>query len=118
MKGFAGTLVGLVMARMVRLVDLQKSYYVALYFACAVLLQQLVLQGLLLLLTQRPGASILDLRCASRSPARPARYWSPARHLGESFAAGAPAAARRSSRSEARWTPRNACACWCSARGS
>ena len=64
LHGFAGTLVGFVMARMARLVDLQKSYYVALYFACAVLLQQLVLQGLLLLLTQQP-----ECRRSARSPA-------------------------------------------------
>jgi rod shape-determining protein MreD len=54
MHGFTATLIGFLMARTVRLVDLHKSYYVALYFACAVLLQQLVLQGLLMLLTQRP----------------------------------------------------------------
>ena len=62
LQGFACTLVGFVMAKTVRLVDLHKSYYVALYFACAVLLQQLVLQGLLLLLTQQPEAiAPLDL---------------------------------------------------------
>ena len=54
LEGFAATLVGWVMARTVRWADLHKSYYVALYFACAVLLQQLVLEGLMLLLTQRP----------------------------------------------------------------
>ena len=72
MNGFTGTLVAFVMARMARLVDLQKSYYVALYFACAVLLQQLVLQGLLVLLLQRPEMmSIPDLalRVALGGPA-------------------------------------------------
>jgi rod shape-determining protein MreD len=62
MHGFTATLVGWVMAKTARLVDLQKSYYIALYFACAVLLQQLVLQGLLLLLMQRPEPlSVVDL---------------------------------------------------------
>ena len=62
MHGFAGTLVGFAMAKTARLVDLQKSYYIGLFFACAVLLQQLVLQALLVLLMQRPPLpSILDL---------------------------------------------------------
>ena len=72
LQGFACTLVGFVMAKTVRLVDLHKSYYVALYFACSVLLQQLVLQGLLLLLTQEPEAiAPLDLliRTALAGPA-------------------------------------------------
>ena len=50
LHGFAGTVVAFVMARTARMMDLQKGYYVALFFACAVVLQQLVLQGLLLLL--------------------------------------------------------------------
>jgi rod shape-determining protein MreD len=72
LHGFAATLVGFVMARTVRLVDLHKSYYVALYFGCAVLLQQLVVQGLLLLLTQEPepvGPLELALRVALAAPA-------------------------------------------------
>ena len=72
LHGFAATLVGFVMARAVRLLDLHKSYYVALYFACSVLLQQLVLQGLLLLLTQRPEPLApldLALRVAIAAPA-------------------------------------------------
>ena len=54
LHGFAATVVGYVMARAARVLTLQKSYYVALYFASAVLVQQLVLQALLLLLWQRP----------------------------------------------------------------
>jgi rod shape-determining protein MreD len=72
LQGFAATLIGFVMARTVRLVDLHKSYYVALYFGCAVLLQQLVVQGLLLLLTQRPEPLApleLGLRVALAAPA-------------------------------------------------
>jgi rod shape-determining protein MreD len=72
LHGFASTLVGFLMARTVRLVDLHKSYYVALYFGCAVLLQQLVIQGLLLLLTQEPEPVApleLGLRVALTSPA-------------------------------------------------
>jgi rod shape-determining protein MreD len=72
MHGFTGTLVGFVMARTARLVDLQKTYYIGLYFACAVLLQQLVLQGLMVLLMQRPELlSLLDLalRVALGGPA-------------------------------------------------
>ena len=52
--GFAATVVGYVAARAARVLTLQKSYYVGLYFASAVLVQQLVLQTLLLLLWQRP----------------------------------------------------------------
>ena len=87
LQGFACTLVGFVMARTVRLVDLHKSYYVALYFACAVLLQQLVLQGLLLLLTQQPEAiAPLDLllRVALAGPAG-ALLVAGSEHLGETF---------------------------------
>jgi rod shape-determining protein MreD len=72
LHGFAGTAVGFAMARTARLIDLQKSYYIALYFACAVLLQQLVLQGLLLLLMQRPEVFSLPdlaLRVACGGPA-------------------------------------------------
>jgi rod shape-determining protein MreD len=54
LHGFAGTVVGYAMARAAQLLSLQKSYYVALFFASAVLLQQLVLQGLLVVLLQRP----------------------------------------------------------------
>ena len=54
LHGFAGTAVAFVMARTARLVDLHKGYYVALFFAASVILQQLVLQGLLLLLMRRP----------------------------------------------------------------
>jgi rod shape-determining protein MreD len=62
LHGFTGTVVGFVMARTARLIDLQKSYYIGLYFACAVLIQQLVLQGLLFLLVQRAEVfSPLDL---------------------------------------------------------
>jgi hypothetical protein len=60
------------MARTVRWADLHKSYYIALYFACAVLLQQLVLEGLMLLLTQRPerlDPVELALRVAVAGPA-------------------------------------------------
>jgi rod shape-determining protein MreD len=72
LQGFAATLIGFVMARTVRLVDLDKSYYVALYFGCAVLLQQIVVQGLLLLLTQQPAPVApleLGLRVALAAPA-------------------------------------------------
>jgi rod shape-determining protein MreD len=72
LQGFAATLIGFVMARTVRLVDLPKSYYVALYFGCAVLLHQLVVQGLLLLLTQQPEPVApleLALRVALGGPA-------------------------------------------------
>lgn len=54
LHGFAATVVGYVAARAARVLTLQKSYYVGLYFASAVLVQQLVLQTLLLLLWQRP----------------------------------------------------------------
>lgn len=53
LHGFAGTAVAVVMARTARLLDLHKGYYVALFFACAVVLEQLVLEGLLLFLVQR-----------------------------------------------------------------
>ena len=89
LQGFACTLVGFVMARTVRLVDLHKSYYVALYFACSVLLQQLVLQGLLLLLTQQPEAiAPLDLllRVALAGPIG-ALLVAGCEHIGESFSA-------------------------------
>jgi rod shape-determining protein MreD len=72
LQGFAVTLIAFVMARTVRLVDLPKSYYVALYFGCAVLLHQLVVQGLLLLLTQQPEPVApfeLGLRVALGAPA-------------------------------------------------
>ena len=72
LQGFANTRIGFLMARTVRLVDLHKSYYVALYFGCAVLLQQLVAQGLLLLLTQQPEPVApweLALRVALAAPA-------------------------------------------------
>lgn len=72
LHGFTGTVVGFVMARTARLVDLQKSYYIALYFACAVLIQQLVLQGLLFLLMQRPellSPADLALRVLLGAPA-------------------------------------------------
>jgi rod shape-determining protein MreD len=62
LHGFAGTAVAFVMARTARLVDLHKSYYIALFFACAVLVQQLVLQALMLLLEPRPELlSLADL---------------------------------------------------------
>jgi rod shape-determining protein MreD len=72
LHGFTGTVVGFVMAKTARLVDLQKSYYIALYFACAVLIQQLVLQGLLFLLVQGPerlSPFDLGLRVAAGAPA-------------------------------------------------
>lgn len=72
LQGFAATLIGFVMARAVRLVDLHKSYYVALYFGSAVLFQQLIVQGLLLLLTQQPAPVApleLALRVALAGPA-------------------------------------------------
>jgi rod shape-determining protein MreD len=71
LQGFAATLVGLVMARSIRSIELHKSYYVALYFACAVLLQQLAIEGLMLLLTQRPeplDPLELGLRVAVAAP--------------------------------------------------
>jgi len=86
LEGFAATLVAFLMARTVRLVDLHKSYYVALYFACAVLLQQLVLQGLLLLLTQQPEPLApleLALRVLLAAPAG-ALLVAATEHIGES----------------------------------
>jgi rod shape-determining protein MreD len=61
LHGFAGTAVAFVMARTARLVDLQKGYYVALFFASSVIVQQLVLQGLLLLLRRPELLSLPDL---------------------------------------------------------
>jgi rod shape-determining protein MreD len=89
LQGFACTLVGFMMARTVRLVDLHKSYYVALYFACSVLLQQLVLQGLLLLLTQQPEViAPLDLllRVALAGPVG-ALVVAACEHVGQSWSA-------------------------------
>jgi rod shape-determining protein MreD len=72
LHGFAGTAVAYVMARAARLVDLHhKPYYVALFFACAVVLEQLVLQGLLLFLVQRAvplELADLALRAAIAAP--------------------------------------------------
>ncbi|HVR30142.1 MAG TPA: rod shape-determining protein MreD [Thermoanaerobaculia bacterium] len=71
LHGFAGTAVAFLMARTARLADLHKGYYIALFFACAVILQQLVLQGLLLLLVRRPellSLPDLALRAAIAAP--------------------------------------------------
>ncbi len=87
LQGFAATLIGFVMARTVRLVDFHKSYYVALYFACAVLLQQLIVQGLLMLLTQQPEPVApleLGLRVALAGPAG-AILVAGCQHAGESW---------------------------------
>ena len=51
--GFSGTVVGYVLARSARILTLQKPYYVVLFFAAAVLLQQIVLQLLAVTLLQR-----------------------------------------------------------------
>lgn len=71
LHGFAGTAVAFVMARTARMVDLHKSYYIALFFACAVVIQQLVLQGLLLVLDPRPellSVGDLALRAGIAAP--------------------------------------------------
>lgn len=55
LHGVACTCVGYLMARVAQSLSLQKSYYVALFFASASLLEQLVLQALLAGLLQRPS---------------------------------------------------------------
>ena len=88
LHGFAGTTVAFVMARTARLADLHKGYYIALFFACAVVLQQLVLQGLLLLLMRNPellSLPDLALRAAIAAPLG-ALLVVGCERLGESFA--------------------------------
>lgn len=58
--GVAGTVVGYAGARAAQLLTLQRGYYIALFFAAAVLIQALVLQGLLLALQESP--ELLSLR--------------------------------------------------------
>ena len=55
LHGFAGTVVGFVLARAARFLTLQKFYYIVLFFAAAVLLKEIVVQLLLVTLLQQPA---------------------------------------------------------------
>ena len=60
LHGFAGTVVGYVLAGAVRFLSLQKFYYVILFFAAAVLVKEIVVQLLFVALLRRPEVPLLD----------------------------------------------------------